>query len=67
MEINYERGTSFRKSVVEPTFNYRNFWTINNQPEVAVKSRGDSMICKNIEKDMGLQQPAGIDYVVSIE
>ena len=29
--------------------------------------RGDSMIFKNIEKVMGLQQPAGRDYVLSIE
>ena len=29
--------------------------------------RGDSMILKNIEKVMGLQQPAGSDYVLSIE
>ena len=30
-------------------------------------SRGDLMIFKNIEKVMGLQEPAGRDYVLSIE
>ena len=29
--------------------------------------KGDSIIFKNIEKVMGLQQPAGRDYVLSIE
>ena len=30
-------------------------------------SRGDSMVFKNIEKVMGLQEPAGRDNVLSIE
>ena len=30
-------------------------------------TRGDSMIFKNIEKVVGLRQPAGRDYALSIE
>ena len=51
----------------EPLVNEKKIDILTGSTHYVIYARGDSMIFKKVEKVVGLQQPAGRDYVQSKE